>query len=153
MQDSWSGCTRVEQRGRIPSFPCPAAHAAGDAAQGTVGLLGCECMLPGHVELLVYQHPQVLLLRAALNPFSAQPVSVLGIAPTQVQDLALGLVEPHEVHTGPPLQAVQVPLDGIPSIPRVDCLVLSANMLRMHSVPLPMSLTKMLNSGSANTDP
>ncbi|KAK4830184.1 hypothetical protein QYF61_008975 [Mycteria americana] len=57
---------------------------------------------------------------AALNPFSAQPVLVLGIAPTQVQDLALGLVELHEVCTGPPLKPVKVPLDGIPSLQRVD---------------------------------
>jgi len=33
--------------------PCPAGHAAGDAAHGTAGLLGCECKLPGHVELLI----------------------------------------------------------------------------------------------------
>jgi len=37
-----------------------------------------------------------------------------------VQDLALGLVELHVVHAGPPLQPVQVPLDGIPSLPRVN---------------------------------
>ncbi|KAK4814026.1 hypothetical protein QYF61_004656 [Mycteria americana] len=54
--------------------------------------------------------------RAALNPLIAQPVFVLGIALTQVQDLALGLVEPHEVCTKP----VKVPLDGIPSLQRVD---------------------------------
>ncbi|KAK4810518.1 hypothetical protein QYF61_004481 [Mycteria americana] len=64
---------------------------------------------------------QVILLRAALNPFSAQPVFVLGIAPTSVQDLALGLVQLHEVHMGPSLKPVKVPLDGIPSLQRVDC--------------------------------
>ena len=48
----------------------------------------------------------LLLLRAALKPFSAQPVSVLGIAPTQVQDLALGRVKLHEVGLGPPLKSV-----------------------------------------------
>ena len=45
---------------------------------------------------------------------------MLGIAPTHVQDLALGLVELHEVRTGPPLKPVKVPLDGIPSLQRVD---------------------------------
>jgi len=45
---------------------------------------------------------------------------VLGIALTHVQDLALGLVEFHEVHTGPPLLPVNVPLHGIPSLQRVD---------------------------------
>ena len=63
-------------------LPCPAAHAARDAAQGTVGLLACERTLPGHADLLVNQQPQVLLLRAALNLSSTQPVSVLAIAPT-----------------------------------------------------------------------
>lgn len=37
-------------------------------------------------------HPQVLL-RACPQPFSAQPVSVLWIAPVQVQSLTLGLAE------------------------------------------------------------
>jgi len=79
-----------------------------------------ECTLPGHVELLVNQNPQVLLGRAALHPFSAQPVLVLGIAPTQVQNFALGLVQLHEIHTGPPLKPLRVPLDGIPSLQCVD---------------------------------
>jgi len=41
----------------------------------------------------------VLLLGAALNTFSAQPVFGLGIALIQVQDFALGLVEFREVYT------------------------------------------------------
>jgi len=45
---------------------------------------------------------------------------VLGIALTHGQDLALGLVELHDVRTGPPLKPVQVPLDGIPSFQRVN---------------------------------
>ncbi|KAK4826701.1 hypothetical protein QYF61_010916 [Mycteria americana] len=90
------------------------------ALQDMVGFLGCKCTLPGHVELLINQHPQVLLLRAALNPFSAQPVFVLGIAPTQVQYLALDLVELHEVRMGPPLKPVKVLLDCIPSLQQVD---------------------------------
>ena len=75
----------------------PAGHASCDTAQDTVGLLGCERTLLGHVELFVSQHPPVHLFRAALNPFSAQPVSVFRIAPTQMQNLPLGLVELHEV--------------------------------------------------------
>ncbi|KAK4827472.1 hypothetical protein QYF61_018708 [Mycteria americana] len=97
-----------------------AVHASFDAAQDTVGWLGCKHTLPGHVELLINQHPQVLLLRVALNPFSAQPMFLLGIASTHVKDLALGLVELHEVRTGPPLKPVKVPLDGIPSLRRVN---------------------------------
>jgi len=48
-----------------------------------------------------------------LSPFIPQPVLIPGITPTQVQDFALGLVEPHEL--------VEVPLDGIPSFWRVNC--------------------------------
>jgi len=77
-----------------------------------VGLLGCDCTLLGHAELLINQHPQVLLLRAALNPLSAQAVVVLGIALTHVQNLALDLVELHEVRTGPLLKPAEVQVDG-----------------------------------------
>ncbi|GAB0196134.1 ran-binding protein 17 [Grus japonensis] len=44
----------------------------------------------------------------ALNPFSTQPVAVIGIAPNHGQDLALGLVELHVVCTGPPLKPVKL---------------------------------------------
>ncbi|KAK4826033.1 hypothetical protein QYF61_003854 [Mycteria americana] len=49
-----------------------------------------------------------------------QPVLVLGIALTPLQDFALGLVELHEVHMGPPLKSVKAPLDGITSPQCVD---------------------------------
>ena len=100
----------------------PTGHSAFCSAEDTVGFLGFRHTLPAHVELLINQHPQVLLLRAALNPFSAQPVFVLGIALAQMQDLALGLVELHEVCTGPPLKPVQDPLDCIPALQCVNCM-------------------------------
>ncbi|KAK4807078.1 hypothetical protein QYF61_018419 [Mycteria americana] len=59
--------------------------------------------------------------RAALNPFIPQSLLIWGIALTQVQDLALGLVEPHESHMGPLLEIVQVPLDDIPSLSQISC--------------------------------
>ena len=62
-------------------LPQPAGHTSFDAAQDTVAFLGCESTLPVHVELLINPYPQVLLLRAMFNPFSAQPIFVLGIAP------------------------------------------------------------------------
>ncbi|KAK4827094.1 hypothetical protein QYF61_014196 [Mycteria americana] len=110
--------SRAEGQNHLPR---PAGHAAFDAAQDTVGFLGCECTLLGHIQLFIHQYPQVLLHRAALNPFIPQPVLILGADPTQVQDLVLGLAEPHEVHMGPLLQLVQVPLDGIPSLRHVNC--------------------------------
>ena len=80
----------------------------------------CKSSLLGRIQFLINHHPQVLLLRAALNPFSTQPLFVIGIALTHVQDLALGLVEPHAVHAGPLLKPVKVPLDGIPSLQRIN---------------------------------
>jgi len=98
----------------------PAGHASLDAAQDTVGFLDCKRTLPAHAELLTHQYPQVLLLRGALKPLSAQPVLVFGIALTHMQDLALGLVELHAVHAGPPLLPVKILLNGIPSLQRVN---------------------------------
>ena len=133
----------------------PAGHASFDAAQDTIGFLGCERTLLGHVELLINQHPQVRVLRAALNPFSAQPVFVLGIVPIHVQDVAFGLVEPHEFRTGP-LSSLSRSL-WMASHPASvltgpHSLVSSANLVRVHSILLSISLTKMLNSAGPNTD-
>jgi len=79
------GSHQSRAEGQNP-LPQPAGHAALDAAQDTVGLLGCERALLAHVQLFIHQHPQVLLGRAALNPFIPQPVLMPGVAP--VQDLA-----------------------------------------------------------------
>ncbi|KAK4811179.1 hypothetical protein QYF61_019810 [Mycteria americana] len=97
-------------------LPRPAGHASFDTAQDTIGFLGCERTLLAHVQFFIHHYPQVLLLSAALNPFIPQSVLILGIAPMQVQDLALGFVELQEVPMGPLLKPVQVPLDGIPSL-------------------------------------
>ena len=85
-----------------------------------------------------------------LSIHSLASVSVFGIALNHVQDPALGLVESHEVSTGPPLQPVQVPLDGtsLPSsvLTAPHSLATSANLLRVHSIPLSVLLIKTLNS-------
>jgi len=109
--------SRVKGQNKLPR---PAGHACLDAARDTAGFLGCKCALPAHVELLIHQYPQVLLLRTTLESLSTQPVLVFGIALTQMQDLALGLVELHVVHAGPPLQPVKVPLNGIPSLQSIN---------------------------------
>lgn len=58
--------------------------------------------------------------RAALNPFSAQPALVLGIALIQVQDLALGVVGLNDIYAGPLPKPVKVPLDGILSFQHTE---------------------------------
>ncbi|KAK4826184.1 hypothetical protein QYF61_006128 [Mycteria americana] len=67
------------------------------------------------------QYPQVLLCRAALNPFSPQSVLILGIAPTQVEDLAFGFVELNGILMVTLLEPVKVPLAVIPSLRQINC--------------------------------
>ena len=121
-----------------------------------VGFLGCDLILLAHIQLFIHQYPQVLLHRAALNPFIPQPVLLLGVALTQVQDLVLGLVEPHEVHMGPLLELVQVPLDGILSVRCVNCttqLCVICKLAEGAVGPLSMSVMKILNSTGPHMDP
>lgn len=104
------------QNNWLEVFPLPADHTALDAAQHRVGCLRCECIWLGHVQFLsstnINQHPQALLFRAALNPFSTQLVFVPGITLAPMQCLAFGLVELHKAHMGPLLNPVKVSLDG-----------------------------------------
>ncbi|KAJ7399076.1 hypothetical protein BTVI_118605 [Pitangus sulphuratus] len=58
---------------------------------------------------------------SAVDLLCDHPMIVLGIALTQLQHLALGPVELHEVCIGPPLKPVKVSLDGIPSLEYVNC--------------------------------
>ena len=87
----------------------------------------------------------MLLLRAALNPFSAQLLFVLGI-------------ELHEDFMGPPLKPVEVLLVRILALQHVDhttphSLVFLANLLKVRSIPLSILLTKTLHGTSTSTDP
>jgi len=108
-----------------------------------------------YVQLFIHQYPQALLSRAALNPFIPQPVLVVGVAPTHMQDLALGLAEPHEVHTGALLKLVQVPLDGILSFWCISCTTQLGVICKLAegALDLTKSLMKMLKSTSPSTDP
>jgi len=112
-------------------------------------------MLVAHVQLFIHRQPQVLLGRDLLNSPIPQPVLIVGIALTQMQDLAVGLVEPHEVHTGPLLKLVQVPLDGIPSFWCVSCTAHPGVICKLAegALDLTKSLMKMLNSTGPSTDP
>jgi len=91
-----------------------------------VCFLGCERTLPAHVELLIHQYPQVLLLSAALKPLSVQPVLVFlseeinkGREMTEILTLVLlqrGVVLrnglPREAVEAPSLEAFKARLDG-----------------------------------------
>jgi len=72
-----------------------------------------------------------------------------------MQDLALGLVEPHEVHIGPLPKLVQVPLDGILSLRHVNCTTQLGVICKLAEGALNVakSLMNMLNITGASTDP
>lgn len=53
-----------------------------------MGFLDCRCALLAHIHFVIQQHPQVLLLRDALNPLIAQPVLMFGISLTQLNNFA-----------------------------------------------------------------
>jgi len=60
-----------------------------------------------HVQHFIHQYTKILPGRVTLKRLQ----TCLGLP--QVQQLALGLVEPHLVHVGPLLEPVKLPLDGI----------------------------------------
>ncbi|KAK4824589.1 hypothetical protein QYF61_016834 [Mycteria americana] len=95
--------------------PSPACHAISD-----IGLLGHLGTLLAHIQLAVDQHPWVLLCWAAFQPLFPKPVALHGVAVTQVQDLALSLVEPHTFGPSPSIHPVQVPLQSLPTLKQIN---------------------------------
>lgn len=112
------GISWEQSRGR-ESPPSPSDHFSRkskdlhqNAAHGTIGFLGCKCTLLACIDGWNTQHLQVLPCKVIhLSP----SVQMLGIALTQLQDLALGPVEFHMVCRGPPLKLVKVLLGDISS--------------------------------------
>jgi len=69
-------------------------------------------MAVSHAQLVVHQDAQGVFCPNALHLVSPQHVWVAGVVPTQVQDLALPLVELFEVPINLFLQPTEIPLDG-----------------------------------------
>ncbi|KAF1468800.1 Arf-GAP with SH3 domain, ANK repeat and PH domain-containing protein 2, partial [Megadyptes antipodes antipodes] len=101
-------------------FPAPAGHTISDTGQDAIGLLGHLGTLPAHVQPAVNQHPQVLFRQAAFQPLFPKPVALHGVVVAEVQDPALGLLEPHRVGLGPSIQPVQVPLQSLPTLEQIN---------------------------------
>ncbi|KAK4832661.1 hypothetical protein QYF61_024780 [Mycteria americana] len=101
-------------------FPSPAGHVISDTSQHAIGFLGHLGPLLAHIQPTVNQHPQVLFHLAAFQPLFPKPVALHGVAVTQVQDLALGLAEPHTIDLSPSIQPVQVPLQSLPTLKQID---------------------------------
>ncbi|KAK4824003.1 hypothetical protein QYF61_009128 [Mycteria americana] len=89
-------------------FPSPAGHTISDMSQDAIGFLGHLGTLPARIQVAVDQHSQVLLCWAAFQPLFPKPVALHGVVVAQVQDFALGLVEPHTIGLGPSIQPVQI---------------------------------------------
>ncbi|KAK4828336.1 hypothetical protein QYF61_025805 [Mycteria americana] len=85
-----------------------------------IGLLGHLGTLLAHIQLAVNQHPQVLFRQAAFQPLFPKPVALHGVAVAQVQDPALGLVEPHTIGLSPLIQPVQIPLQSLPTLKQIN---------------------------------
>ncbi|KAK4806839.1 hypothetical protein QYF61_005635 [Mycteria americana] len=103
-------------------FPSPAGHAISDTSQDAIGLLGHLGTLLAHIQAAVNQHAQVLFCQAAFQPLFPKPVALHGVIVTQVQNLTLGLVKPHTIDLGPPIQPVQVPLQSLPPLKQINTL-------------------------------
>ncbi|KAK4810615.1 hypothetical protein QYF61_007352 [Mycteria americana] len=101
-------------------FPSPAGHTIFDTSQDAIGFLGHLGALLAHIQAAVNQHPQVLPCWAAFQPLFPKPVVLHGVAVAQVQDLALGLVEPHTIGPSPSIQPVQVPLYSLPPLKQIN---------------------------------
>ncbi|KAK4829089.1 hypothetical protein QYF61_002040 [Mycteria americana] len=101
-------------------FPSPAGHTIPDTSQDAVGLLGHLGTLLAHIQPAVNQHAQVLFCQAAFQPLFPKPVVLHGVVVAQVQDPALGLVEPHTIGLGPSIQPVQVPLQSLPTLKEIN---------------------------------
>ncbi|KAK4830944.1 hypothetical protein QYF61_014403 [Mycteria americana] len=101
-------------------FPSPAGHTISDTSQDAIGLLGHLGTLLAHIQPAVDQHPQVLLCRATFQPRFPKPVALYGVVVAQVQDPALGLVEPHTIDLSPSIQPVQVPVQSLPPLKQIN---------------------------------
>jgi len=53
-----------------------------------VGFPGYKYTILARFQLLIHQYPQILVGRAALNPFIPQTLLIVGATPAQMQDLA-----------------------------------------------------------------
>ncbi|KAK4825593.1 hypothetical protein QYF61_000682 [Mycteria americana] len=101
-------------------FPSPPGQTIFDISQDAIGLLGHLGTLLAHIQPAVDQHPQVLLCQAAFQPLFPKPVALHGVVMTQVQDLALSLVEPHTIGLSPSIQPVWVPLQSLPTLQQLN---------------------------------
>lgn len=86
-----------------PPLSQRAGHISFDTDQDTVGFPGCKCIMPIHSEFFVYQYPQVLLHRTALNPFTSSLCWCWGLPQPRWGTLVLAMLN----FMGPLLKAAK----------------------------------------------
>ena len=116
---------------------------------------------PGHSLV----HVQVLLTSTRrtfsnlhLSRHSAPACGPAGLVVTQGQEQAqaLGLVEPQTSGLSPSMQPVQIPLQSLPALQQINTptqLSVSADSLRVSSIPSQGSLIKIFNRAGPSTEP
>lgn len=92
-------------------------------SSGYIWLSGLQVHVAGSWRVF-HQNIQILLLRDSSQSISLPVCTDIGVyVPLPgIQDLPLGLSELHKVHMGLPLELIQVPLNGIPSLRRVNSM-------------------------------
>ncbi|PKU32473.1 pol- hypothetical protein [Limosa lapponica baueri] len=86
-------------------IPSPAGHTISNTSEDVLGHLGT---LLAHIQPAVDRYSRVLFCRATFKPLFPRPVAPHGVVVTQVQDPALGLVEPHPIGLGLSMQPAQI---------------------------------------------
>lgn len=143
---STPGKVSPEQR-RIPH---PSVHAPLDAAQDLIGFLACESTLLAHVAFFINRHPHPSLQGSSQSLLCPSCLWAWGCPDSSVGHYLFQLQEV------PPLRAVQsLWMASLPSsmLMAPHSLVLWANSLKVCSIPLSLSPTKMLNVLCATLKP
>lgn len=95
----------------------------GALALGTSGLMSSLC----------HQHCQG---PSCCLPASLPSLELQGVVVTQGQDLAFGLVVPHTLGLGPWLQPVQIPLQSLPDLQKINSPTQLGVICQLHEVAL-----------------
>lgn len=123
----------------------------------------CNCKQTGKATLASTNTPQ--FLPTPSKPFSTGLLSIyslprlylcLGLPSPRCRTSHLPLLELHEVCPGPHLKhSTSLRMASLSSsvLTATHSLVLYANLIRVHSIPAFITLTKMLNSAAPHTSP
>ncbi|KAK4816559.1 hypothetical protein QYF61_017949 [Mycteria americana] len=115
-----SAATCLPSKAKQPQFPQPLLIRL---VLQTLHQLRCPSLdTLQHLNVsLVGRGPKLnTAFEAAFQPLFPKPVALHGVAVTQVQDLALGLVKPHTIDLSPSIQPVQVLLQSLPTLKQIN---------------------------------